>query len=71
LKYEHWVIREGAVVVESQFKAAAVIEQYPPHQDDEPDRRYCFSDLGNYSTSENADHRAIQWTRAWIDENIG
>jgi hypothetical protein len=69
LIYEGWVIRAGSVVVGSQFKAAAVLEWHDPHQDDEPDRRYCFSDLGDYSTSEDAENRAIQWARAWIDEN--
>jgi hypothetical protein len=71
LIYEGWVIHVGAVVDGSEFKATAVLEWHHPHQDDEPERRYLFSDLGDYPTSEDAENRAVQWSRAWIDENFG
>jgi hypothetical protein len=58
IDYNQWRIHAGAVAVGSIFKATAVVERMDVLQDDEPNKRFCFSDLGDYKTSEEADERA-------------
>jgi hypothetical protein len=69
--YNQWRIHAGAIAVRSIFKATAVVERLDVMQDDEPDQRFAFSNLGDFATIEEADEHAMQWARAWIDENFG
>jgi hypothetical protein len=60
----------GAIAVGSVFRSTAVVERLHVIQDDEPDQRFAVSNLGDFTTAEEADKHAMQWARVWIDENF-
>jgi len=53
----------------ARYRACAVIESFDTQPDGEPNHRFVFQDLGDFTTSEDADQKAIQWARAWVDGN--
>ncbi|WP_321890215.1 hypothetical protein [Paraburkholderia bannensis] len=61
--YRGWSIDAAPILVGRLFRASAVVERLIDGE------RFIFSDLGDRPTRDDAQLRALEWTRNWIDNN--
>jgi hypothetical protein len=61
--YRGWSIDATPVIVGRLYRSSAVVERLVDGE------RFIFSDLGDRGSREEAQARALEWTRQWIDNN--